>query len=109
MSKVIQITGRWEGSVEIADPLTIPQVQLIEAGLTMPESNDGKVWTSAIDALKLPAVLGCIIKWNLKDFPELPTIDTFPATPRKASHALVDSIFAELMRIYSGEAEVPNG
>jgi len=108
MSKTIQVTGKWAGSVEIADPLTIPQVQLIEAGLTPPEKNaDGTVWTSAIDSGKLPALFGCITKWELKGL-EGVTLETFPATPRKASHALVDFLFSELVKIYAGDVEVPN-
>lgn len=109
MTKTILVTGKWEGSVEIADPLTIPQVQLIENGLTPPEAGaDGKVWTSSIDANKLPAVLGCVTAWNLKDFPEKVTAENFPASPRKASHALIDFIFSELIHVYMGEVEVPN-
>ena len=109
MSKTIQITGKWEGSVEIADPLTIPQVQLIEAALNPPVANsDGKIWTSALDADKLPALIGCVTKWELKDFPANMTADNFPATPRAASHTLIDFIFSHLIKIYTGELEIPN-
>jgi len=108
MSKTIEVKGKWAGTVEIADPLTIPQVQLIEAALTPPAAGeDGKLWTSALDVGKLPAIFACVTSWNLSGLENV-TLETFPATPRKASHALVDFIFAELIKIYSGEVEVPN-
>lgn len=101
---------RWSGTVTLADPLTIAQVQKIEEALTPPESGaDGKVWISALDAGKIPALIACAMEWKLEDFPEAVTLDTFPASPRKDSHALVEALFAELIRIYAGEVEIPNG
>lgn len=109
MSKTIQVSGKWEGTVEIADPLNIQQATLISDSLELPQKNkDGTYYVVALDAGKLPAILGCVTKWNLKDFPESVTMETFPASPRKASHALVDLIHAELLKVYMGEAEVPN-
>jgi hypothetical protein len=39
--------------VIIADPLTIPQAQLIEAGLKQPEGHEGedRIWLSVIDVM----------------------------------------------------------
>ena len=109
MSKTIQITGKWEGSVEIADPLNIAQAQFVNDSLQLPEKNeDGTYYTIALDTKKLPAIFACVTAWNIKDFPEKVTADNFPATPRKASHALIDLIFAEIVKIYVGETEVPN-
>jgi hypothetical protein len=106
MSK--QITSpstRWPGTVMIADPLTIPQAQLIEAGLKQPDAKEGeRVWLSIIDAGKLPAILGCVEKWELENF----TPDPFPASPRGDSHKLIDWLFSELLKVYFGEAIVPN-
>lgn len=107
MSKVITSPiKRWAGTVTIADPLTIPQAQLIEAGLKQPEGHEGesRIWLSVIDAEKLPAVLGCVEKWELENF----THDPFPASPRADSHKLIDWVFSELFKVYIGEAEVPN-
>jgi len=109
MSKTIEVKGKWAGTVEIADPLTIPQVQLIEAGLAKPEKDaEGKTWLSAYDANRIPALLGCVTKWNLEGFPENLTVENFPASPRKASNALVNFLFLELINIYTGDTEVPN-
>jgi len=73
--------------------------------MKMPDSPKGeRVWFTAIDKMKLPAVLGCVIEWKLENF----TADPFPASPRGDSHKLVDWIFRELMTVYLGEAIVPN-
>jgi len=109
MSKVIQVTGKWEGSVEIADPLNIAQATLITEAVQLPKQNeDGSYYLVALDSAKLPAIIGCVTAWNIKDFPEKVTFDNFPASPRKASHALIDMIFAEIMKVYNGETKVPN-
>lgn len=112
MSKVIHSQSkRFTGSVTIADPLTIPQAQLIEAGMRLPKDDtqtDGRVWLSVIDANQLPAIIGCVEKWELANIPEKPTLETFPASPRVETHKLVDWIFSELTKVYFGEAEVPN-
>jgi hypothetical protein len=107
MSKVITSNvARWAGTVTIADPLTLPQAQLIEAGLKQPEGQEenGRIWLSVIDAEKLPAIIACVEKWELENF----TADPFPASPRGDSHKLIDFIFSELFKVYIGEAEVPN-
>ena len=103
---------RWAGAVTIADPLTIPQAKLIEAGMGRPPEDEGnpsgRVWLSVIDEMQLPAVLGCVEKWELANMPEVITIDNFPASPRGESHKLVDELYRELLKIYFGEAQVPN-
>jgi hypothetical protein len=53
--------------------------------------------------LTLPAVIACVEKWELADF----TPDPFPASPRGDSHKLIDFIFAELLKVYFGEQEIP--
>ena len=100
----------WKGSVEIADPLTIPQAKAIEAGMAKPEITDGqdRVWLSLIDEMQLPALMACVTNWELSNFPAKVTADTFPASPRGKSHELIDAIFRELMKVYFGEAIVPN-
>lgn len=105
MSKQIKVDGRWAGAVTIADPLTLPQAQLIEAGLKQPEGHEGetRIFLSVIDEMKLPAVIACVEKWDLTNF----TPDPFPASPRGESHKLIDFIFQELMNVYLGESIVP--
>lgn len=89
----------------MADPLTISQAHLIEAGMRQPETQDERVWLSVIDEMKLPAIMGCVEKWELENF----TPDPFPASPRIDSHKLIDWLFGEILQIYFGEAIVPNG
>lgn len=97
---------RWAGTVTIADPLTLLQAQLIEAGMKPPEApqdESGRIWLSTIDELKLPAVLGCVEKWELENFKP----DPFPASPRGDSHKLIDFVFSELLQVYFGESDIP--
>jgi hypothetical protein len=102
---------RWQGSVTLSDPLTLPQVELIEAAFEQqpkfaPE-DDSRKYLTEFDKPQIPAILACVEKWELTDFP-LPTVDTFPMSPRKATHDLIAWIFGELRRIYIGELEIPN-
>ncbi len=110
MSKVIiSPIERYKGSVTIADPLTIPQAQAVEAGMTKPEMDaDGKVFLSVIDGLQLPAIIACVEKWELENIPANISIDNFPASPRKDSHKLIDWIYSEIQKVYFGELEIPN-
>jgi hypothetical protein len=109
MSKSITSTvEKFKGSVIIADPLNLAQARLIEAGMTQPEGEDGRVWLSVIDENQLPAVIACVEKWEVENIPEGVTLDNFPATPRKQSHELVSFVFGELLKVYFGELKIPN-
>lgn len=110
MSKVVKSPfERWSGSVTIADPLTIPQAQAVEDGLERPESGeDGRVWLSVIDHMQLPAIFLCVEKWELDNMPDPLTLETFPASPRKESHELIEWLFREIAKVYFGESIVPN-
>jgi hypothetical protein len=110
MSKTVSSPiQRWEGSVTIADPLTIPQAQLIEAAMSKPEAGeDGRLWLTVIDKMQLPAIVACVEKWNLSNLPEHITAENFPASPRADSHKLIDWLFGEIRAVYFGEASVPN-
>lgn len=91
----------------IADPLTIPQAQLIEAGIRQPEADNGRVWLSVIDGNQLPAIIACVEKWNIEGL-EGVTLETFPASPRKDSHDFIDWLFKEILAVYLGEVAIPN-
>ena len=113
MSKTITSPiERWAGTVTLADPLTIPQAKLIEAGLESPPDEavnaNGKIWLSFVDEMRLPAIFSCVEKWELKNLPEKVTLENFPASPRGDSHKLADWIFTEIVKIYYGESIVPN-
>lgn len=109
--KVVQSPiKRWPGIVTLAEPLTLPQARLIEAALrpVKADTNDDRVWFSTLDTAQLPAILACVEKWELQNFPESVTVDTFPASPRGDSHKLIDWLYKEILAIYFGESEVPN-
>jgi len=101
---------RWAGSVTIADPLTLPQAEAFEACLEL-QKIDGEnkfVFLTVKDKQRLPGVLACVEKWELENFPNDVTLDTFPFSPRGASHKLIEWIYDEIFNIYIGELEVPN-
>lgn len=114
------------GSVTLHDPLTMPMVLAFEQALddtakevepsafiskALDEKKEKQLmtWTSVQDKNFLPVVLLCVEKWELANFPEKVTADTFPASPRGASHELLNWLVTEIDRVYTGEAQVPNG
>ena len=104
-----KIKNPWAGSVTICERLTLPQVELIETGLE--PVLDGKyksVFYTTLDKPKLPAILACVEKWELSDFPDPVTVDNFPMHNRGASHQLISIIFDAIKDVYIGELEIPN-
>lgn len=110
MSKVvISPIERFTGSVIIADPLTIPQAQAVEVGMDKPQTDaEGKAFLSAFDNLQLPGIFACVEKWELSNMPENVTLANFPASPRKATHDLINWLYKEILSVYFGEILVPN-
>jgi hypothetical protein len=110
VSKVIHSPiERFAGSVTISDPLTIPQAQAIEVGLSNPERGaDGRVFLSVYDNMYMPGIMACVEKWELKNIPDNITAENFPASPRVASHDLAEWLFREICKVYFGELEIPN-
>jgi len=123
MSKVIKSTvERWPGSVTLCDPLAPPQVFAIEDALDETAeiepsafkslaSKKSKVelrWQSRSNYAYLPAIILCVEKWDLEDFPKSVTRDTFPSIQSEDSTILISTLFMELMKIYKEETEVPN-
>ncbi len=106
----IEIKGKtYTGSVRIFDRLTLSQVELIEAAIyDAPEVVDGKVKLTSLDKPRLPALLACVEKWELSNFPEDLSVENFPLSPRRETHNLIDSIFSEIAKIYNGELDIPN-
>lgn len=72
------------------------------------EGTDGRVWFSVIDDKQLPAIFGCVEKWELSGLPDNLTIDNFPSSPRSESHALIEWLFLEIRKVYLGETTIPN-
>jgi hypothetical protein len=95
--------------VTIADPLTIPQAQAVEVGMTKPEMDaDGKVFLTVLDGYQLPSIIACVEKWELDNIPVNVTADNFPASPRKDTHKLINWLYSEIQKVYFGELEIPN-
>lgn len=124
---------RWAGTVTLADPLTMHQARAIEmSNKTPPEIerlladladlkekhgedseevkafNRKRVANIYYDDFQLPAILSCVEKWELKDFPETVTLDNFPASPRGDSHLLIAWLFGEVLKVFYGESIIPN-
>lgn len=111
MSKtIISPSKKWAGSVTLADPLTLPQAEAFEAGLELPKDipADGLIFNTVTDKLKLPAILACVEKWELADFPADVNMGTFPFSPRGKSSELINWLYGEIFLIYKGESEIPN-
>jgi hypothetical protein len=95
--------------VTISDPLTIPQVELIEEAFGEPPDETGKrIWLTISDKKQIPAILACVEKWDLANFPDPVQSDNFPASPRGESHKLIEWLFGEIFKIYFGETQIPN-
>ena len=117
MSKTITSPSkRWPGSVTLSDPLTLPQAEAIENALDdrrdaveeAETGEDGRVYFTITDKPCLPAVIACVEKWELEGFPDVVEVTSFPFSPRNAAHELIKWLFEEIIKIYSGESEVPN-
>ena len=76
----------------------------------MPEGldKDGQIFFTVMDKPQLAGILACVEKWELSNFPENVTIETFPFSPRKASHELIEWLFGEIRKVYLGELDIPN-
>ncbi len=106
----IEISGKtYNGSVNVRDAFTLSQVELIEAAIfDMPPVKDGKVKLTDLDRPRIPAILACVEAWEISGFPGNVTADTFPATPRRETHNLIEKIFAQIEKVYNGELDIPN-
>jgi hypothetical protein len=98
---------QFPGTVVLADPLTLSQVELIESALEFRPEGD-RFFFTVMDRQQLPALLACVQEWHLEHFPEAVTMETFPMSPRKVSHQLIEWLWNELRAVYLGETTVPN-
>ena len=109
--EIVSPSKRWPGKVTVADPMTLPQAEAFEAGLSLPDDakeKGGNVFLSVVDKTQLPTILACVEKWELGNFPESPSLETWPFSPRRESHQLIAWLFDEIRKVYLGELEVPN-
>ena len=65
------------------------------------EYRPAKTGTEA-DSTLLPVVLKCVSEWQLDNFPDNPTVDTFPGTPRVDAAKLIDWLVMSVTDIYAG-------
>lgn len=124
MKRIESSSKKWAGYVILHDPLNLEQVFAIEDVqdksteieaskflkiVNEKGANIGASWSSRMDKLIIPAVVLCVAEWHLENFPENPTVDNFPATPRKETRILIDWLWEEVNKIYMGEMEeLPN-
>ena len=109
MTKIITSPStRFFGTVYIAEPLTCAQAEAIEAAMEINIQPDEKIWYTVLDKKKLPAIFACVEKWELSNLPENITSETFPFSPRKDTHQLIDWLYDEIRKVYLGELEIPN-
>lgn len=106
MSKVITSpVKRYPGTVTISDPLTFPQAVAFENAIG--STREGQGLTEA-NHLCVPGILKCAEEWRLANFPEQPTADTWPATPRKSSAELIAWLVEEITEVYKEAEPDPN-
>lgn len=104
---VVSPVARWPGTVTLADPMTFPQFQAwAESARAAGEILTAQGRQSDYDRALLPGLCACVEDWKLQDFPTRVTLETFPATPRKASAQLIGWLIAEINRLVA-EDEAP--
>ena len=111
MSKIVTSPSqRWPGTVTLSDPLTLPQAEAIGEGLRIfRDFEDKNIPYLTIDKAHLIGILPCVEKWDLQNFPETVTLDTFPMSPQGERRKLVDWLWNEVYsKIYIGETDIPN-
>lgn len=107
------LKNTWRGTIALYERFTLAQIEAIDKAdddiVAASKAATGKgIRFTLLDKAKLPAILLCVEKWNLTDFPETVTLETFPLTPRRTSHLFIDWVWSEIRAIQFGELEVPN-
>lgn len=132
MSKVITSTlARFPGTVTIADPMNFSQWMAWRAArdnanlqhvAAVGEDEEGKATRTLtygeiglVDAYTLatlPGVLACVEKWELENFPNSLTIETFPAAGSKYTRLDIANLLIwlahEVDDVAFGEGNDPN-
>ena len=101
----------WGGYVVLSDPLTLEQEAAFEqAAHEAKKARDkyGDEIISTFVLVWLPAVLLCVEKWTLQDFPEQPTILNFPTRPIKELAGLISMLVKEITALYVESIDIPN-
>jgi hypothetical protein len=101
----------WGGTVNLTDPLTLEQEAAFEQAAHEAKKAKEKYGDEIISTFVLvwlPTVLLCVDKWNLKDFPERPTMETFPTRPIKELAMLISQLVKEITALYVESIDIPN-
>lgn len=96
----------FSGTLVIPDCLTLPHVfALEEAAAGLPENPT----FSKMQRAYVPVLCQVVTEWHIANMPEHPTLETWPGSPRNASIEFTGWLVSEVMKIYQGEVEIPNG
>ncbi len=112
MPKILQSpVTRWPGSITLPDYLNFPQEAVWEAAIDAIGAGATVIETAAKPAgamVILPAILDIVQGWELGGgFPEKPTLENFPATPKQSSAVLIAWIIGEISSLYEEGQELP--
>jgi hypothetical protein len=110
--KIIKYKSQlWGGLITLSDPLTLEQESAFEKAATEAQRERNRYGDSIVTTFALcylPAILLCVEKWDLKDFPKEPTMLTFPARPIKEVAMLVSRLVQEITTLYTESIDIPN-
>lgn len=101
MSKTVTCpVKRFEGDVVFKDPIPYLTVLKFERAA---RSSDNEA--ASLSESFIPIVIEAVESWKLKNFPENPTAETFPGTPRASIFKLVAWLLNEFTEIYKGNED----
>jgi len=106
MSKRVESpVEKFPGYVVLPDPLSLPLALDYEEML----SGIGKLESpTQVDGHVVAFLVRHVEEWHIDGVPVEPTLETFPASPRRASAQLIAWIVNELTKIYTGDRPDPN-
>lgn len=98
---------RFPGFVVLYDPLTFPQVIAYQDAVNAAMELGETTWMKLRYTL-LPGIIPCVMEWGLEGVPEMPGVDTFPATPLQSAGQLVTWLQESITALLSEAETVPN-
>ena len=98
---------RFPGYVILSDPLSFPQVIAYQDGISAAMELGEATWSKIRHAV-LPGILACVQEWGLEGVPDMPGVDTFPATPLQSAGKLVEWLQNEITALLQEAETVPN-
>jgi len=103
MGKRVESTvKKFPGFVVFMDPIPDPTCRKLEYVMRNLEKD---TWEEVL----IPVLIDAVEAWELENFVENPTPETFPGSPRASYHRLVAWLLGEITSIYTGnEDDDPN-